>query len=631
MGSLNAIWKFIVSFDEKRAWMKVPLPDKVKEELVRFVGLCPLAFMDLRTTLSPIVTASDASTTGGGVTFSERLTPAGVVAANCQVRGDVIEPVDVTPVLTVGLFDGIGALRVAADVLGWHVMGHVSVECAPAARRVVEANFPQSIHVEDIKLVTEKMVREWGGLFSQVGLVVVGAGPPCQGVSGLNADRKGALKDARSCLFLFIPQIVTWLKEAFPWAQVRSLTESVASMDIEDRNVMSEFLGLVPLQVDAACMSLCHRPRLYWIDWELLECEDASFHHVGSAFHGHSLGRVEGQVSVEARDFLLPGWHRTCSDPLPTFTTSRPRDNPGRKPAGLGSCAPHEVRRWTEDSYRFPPYQYRDQHCVKNKAGQLRVPSIEEREVILGFPRNYTKNCLPKAKQGNAEHADTRLSLVGNSWSVPVVAWLLSHLGFVLGINERFNMADIVRRFTPGQAQQLQTYLQRPSMKMQAKVNCTKSDTELRLVSKLCSLVSIKGEDLLLQAASEDPVKYHRLRASVPANLWKWKTASSWRWTGSAEHINVLEMRAALCGLRWRIERQGHIQKKFVHLLDSLVCLHSLSRGRSSSHKLKRTLLRINSLLLATGSQVMWAYVDTKQNPADKPSRRIRKRKWRHA
>jgi hypothetical protein len=30
---------------------------------------------------------------------------------------------------TIGLFDGIGGLRVAVDALGWNVQGHVSVEC----------------------------------------------------------------------------------------------------------------------------------------------------------------------------------------------------------------------------------------------------------------------------------------------------------------------------------------------------------------------------------------------------------------------------------------------------------------------------------------------------------------------
>ena len=49
----------------------------------------------------------------------------GCVAAKTKIRGDILEPNDVLPVLTIGLFDGIGALRVAVDSLGWTVIGHV--------------------------------------------------------------------------------------------------------------------------------------------------------------------------------------------------------------------------------------------------------------------------------------------------------------------------------------------------------------------------------------------------------------------------------------------------------------------------------------------------------------------------
>ena len=47
----------------------------------------------------------------------------------------------------------------------------------------------------------EEMVQEWAVKYSNVGVVLVGGGPLCQGVSGLNAHRKGALRDARSSLF----------------------------------------------------------------------------------------------------------------------------------------------------------------------------------------------------------------------------------------------------------------------------------------------------------------------------------------------------------------------------------------------------------------------------------------------
>lgn len=101
-----------------------------------------------------------------------------------------MEPVDVSQVLTVGLFDGIGGLRVAADALGWNVVGHISVETSDSAARVVESRFPSTIRVSDVRQVNPEMVKEWALKFSQVSLILLGAGPPCQGVSGLNASKK---------------------------------------------------------------------------------------------------------------------------------------------------------------------------------------------------------------------------------------------------------------------------------------------------------------------------------------------------------------------------------------------------------------------------------------------------------
>ena len=452
----------------------------------------------------------------------------------------------------------------------------------------------------------------------------MGSGPPCQGVSGLNADRKGALRDARSNLFVHVSRIRDLVRSCFPWAQVRSIMESVASMDWQDEQVMSNDFGCDPWQIDAQCVSLARRPRLYWCDWELRQAEGAIIEdNVGWR------KQIALTAQLEDRKFLLPGWRKHSPEPLPTFTTARPRRTPGHKPAGLKHCEPDAKQRWQQDEFRFPPYQYRSCFCLLNKDGVLRVPSIEEREVIMGFPRNYTVNCLPKAKQGTQEHVDARLSLVGNSWNVTVVAWILSQLGTLLGLNDRLAVQDIVARTSPGCSRDFQTYLQRPLMEQNgAPVN---HGCALKLIHKLLTLVSVKGEDLMLQASTEDQVKYHRLRASIPAKLWKWRTAASWKWTGSKEHINVLEMRVVLTSLRWRIERRKSLHTKFVHLVDSQVVLHALRRGRSSSRKLKRTLLRTNALLLASRTQVLWAYVHTKENPADGPSRRPRKREWSHA
>ena len=174
-----------------------------------------------------MVTASDASQTGGGITASQGLSSFGAYASSCAIRGDVVEPCEVPGVLTIGLFDGIAALRVAADALSWNVVGHISIEKSAPAQRVVESRFPGCILVQHVEDVDRKLVQSWAQQFTQVALVVIGAGPPCQGVSGLNAARKGALRDQRSCLFTHVDRVRSLVREVFRWAQVRTIMENV--------------------------------------------------------------------------------------------------------------------------------------------------------------------------------------------------------------------------------------------------------------------------------------------------------------------------------------------------------------------------------------------------------------------
>ena len=384
LGCLNELWSFITSFDGFPPFIKLEIPMGVKMEIARFVGLLPLAFMDFRAKISKQVTASDASETGGGLTVSTGVSPMGCVASSCHIRGDIVEPQDVTSVLSIGLFDGIGALRVALDSLGWNVQGHVSVEISETAQRVVESRFPNTISVPRVQDIDLEVVKGWAQRFSQVGLIVLGAGPPCQGVSGLNAGRKGALRDARSCLYTHVDRIRSLVKTAFPWAQVKSLMESVSSMDQTDQDLMSASFKEAPWCIDAVGMSMARRPRLYWIDWEVLPGE-------GVTYRSDKPSEIQLQAQWEESNFLQPGWKKCSKEPFPTFTTSRPRDSPGYKPAGLAQCTAVERERWKADAHRFPPYQYRDCFTLSNKQGVRRIPDIEEREVIMGFPRGYTQ------------------------------------------------------------------------------------------------------------------------------------------------------------------------------------------------------------------------------------------------
>ena len=622
LSALNEVWIFMERLKLYPPVVKLALPDKVVRELVRFLCLIPLAQVSFTPRIEGLVTCSDASLEGGGICRSIGLSPYGLIASQAPVRGDIPEPHDFVQVLSVGLFDGISGLRVACDLIGLPMIGHISIECDASARRVVESFFPDTVFHDDVTTVNEDFVRDMALKFSGTGIVLLGAGPPCQGVSGLNSDRRGALKDHRSCLFQEVPRIEELFRKHFFWAQVQSIKESVASMSDTDCDIMSKAFGDQPWRIDSQGLTLCRRPRLYWVTWELQQQE-----HIAFQVREDGKREVVFDNLAEQRKFL-EGNSSLAGENLPTFTTARPSSVPGRKPAGLHMLNKVEKERWIADWHRFPPYQYAFKCGVLDGKNNWRLPSLAEREINMGFPLGYTKSCVAKSLQKGWEFENTRMSLLGNSWHVGIIAWLLGQLFHPLGLCEPMTPQEVYFRLCPGQGRNLQGVLLRPPLGPQRAQ--APEGHEVQLVGKLMGITSAKGEDLLLQGSSEHTVKFHRLRASIPSRLWKWRDVAGWKWRSQGEHINQLELRAVHTTLKWWVKKKRVSSVRFLHLVDSLVGLHALSRGRTSSRKLRRTVMRINSVILGGDLHPLWGYVHTSQNPADRPSRRGHyvKTKW---
>ena len=166
---------------------------------------------------------------------------------------------------------------------------------------------------------------------------------------------------------------------------------------------MNTEFELAPWFIDSHQMSLAHRPRLYWISWELVEKPGVEI-YLGSDGRLPIQGQVDLKAAVEEENFLEPGWRRAENKPFPTFTTSRPSATPMRRQAGLKDCDEEELATLRLASHKFPPYQFKRCHCLRDSKGSLRPPSILEREAILGFPTGYTSQCLKKALQGTSQH-----------------------------------------------------------------------------------------------------------------------------------------------------------------------------------------------------------------------------------
>ena len=68
------------------------------------------------------------------------------------------------------------------------------------------------------------------------------------------------------------------------------------------------------------------------------------------------------------------------------------------------------------------------------------------------------------SKQGTTECLDARLNLIGNSWQVGVVSWLIAQLAVLLGLIPPVGVQDIIDRLTPGKKETLQGLLLRPGL-----------------------------------------------------------------------------------------------------------------------------------------------------------------------
>jgi hypothetical protein len=84
LGSLNACWAFIESFNQAGRH-RLPIPQFVKLEILRCICLIPLCRMDFRLEMKEQVTCSDASTSGGGICCSSGLSPAGYMVSQGEL------------------------------------------------------------------------------------------------------------------------------------------------------------------------------------------------------------------------------------------------------------------------------------------------------------------------------------------------------------------------------------------------------------------------------------------------------------------------------------------------------------------------------------------------------------------
>ena len=152
----------------------------------------------------------------------------------------------------VSLFDGMGCLAIALQDMGIKVNKYYSSEIDKFANIQTKANFPNIIQLGDVT-----KWQEWNIDWSKIDLI--GAGSPCQGFSF--AGKQLAFNDPRSALFFVFVEILNHAKKHNP--NVKFLLENV-DMKKDYLRIISEYVGLFPVNLNSNRVSAQNRNRWYW-------------------------------------------------------------------------------------------------------------------------------------------------------------------------------------------------------------------------------------------------------------------------------------------------------------------------------------------------------------------------------
>ncbi|HIT90592.1 MAG TPA: DNA cytosine methyltransferase, partial [Candidatus Merdenecus merdavium] len=159
------------------------------------------------------------------------------------------------------LCDGMSCGRIAMERAGVKVNRYYASEIKEIAIRVTKDNYPDTIHIGDVKSIKfdRGLLQTEKGYFStKIDLVIFGS--PCQtfSVAMKKELRVGLANKEKSGLFLECYRV---LREVNP---EYFLMENVARMKQEDKDFITELMGVEPIRINSKLVSAQLRDRLYW-------------------------------------------------------------------------------------------------------------------------------------------------------------------------------------------------------------------------------------------------------------------------------------------------------------------------------------------------------------------------------
>lgn len=265
------------------------------------------------------------------------------------------------------LFDGMSCGQLALRKAGITYGNYYASEIDKFAIKITQKNFPSTIHLGDVV-----NWRSWDIPWASIELIF--AGSPCQGFSFIGKNL--SFEDPRSKLFFVAVEILQHVKKYNP--NVKFLVENVR-MTAVNANVFTSMLQVQPYVVNSELVSAQLRERWYWFNWSVdnidWPCKGPTVLEV--------LGTDELYVRSHGEMKRRTNGKTTCID----ANYHKGMDNHGQRTFVL-------------------------------QDGAYRKLDPEECELLQTVPLGYT------AGVSNTQ----RYKMLGNGWTVDVVANLLKHL-----------------------------------------------------------------------------------------------------------------------------------------------------------------------------------------------------------
>jgi len=285
-------------------------------------------------------------------------------------------------VIVLSLFDGISCGQVALERAGIPVELYLASEVDKYAIQVTQKNYPNTVQLGDVRYVGKPQNFE-------VDLLL--GGSPCQGFSF--AGKQLNFDDPRSALFFEYVRVLKLVKPKW------FLLENV-KMKKEWKDIISDALGVQPIEINSKYFVPQNRPRLYWTNIKSQNTPTT---------YDHCLKDILGDATskyylTEKQKSILNLNYEWCENEIIRHKAGKHQQDNIYRYDGLMAClaaSHHGAARHLTKTY------------LPN--GEIRRLTENEVEKLQGVPIDYTKHVS----------SSKRYELLGNGWTVDVIAHIL--------------------------------------------------------------------------------------------------------------------------------------------------------------------------------------------------------------